>query len=86
MINAAVIENDVVTNVIYIDQANIDLFAVDGMELIDSAPLGLTMGDYRDGDVWYRGGQALPIAPENHESEIDDMRAALEVLEVYIDG
>lgn len=31
-----------------------DAFAAAGMELIDSAPLGLTMGDYRRADKWYR--------------------------------
>ena len=54
MINAALIENDTVTNIIYIDQTNMDAFAAAGMELIDSAPLGLTMGDYRRADKWYR--------------------------------
>lgn len=84
MINAAVIENNVVVNVIYIDQENLDAFTANGMELIDSKPLGLTMGDYRDGDVWHRGEQVLPIAES--ESETDDMLAALELLGVTDDG
>ena len=84
MINAALIENNVVVNVIYIDQTNINLFATQGMEMIDSAPLGLTMGDYHDGYVWYRGEQTLPIPPE--EPETSDMQAALEVMEVTLDG
>lgn len=63
MINAALIENDTVTNIIYIDQANIDAFTAAGMELIDSAPLGLTMGDFRAQGLWYReaDGEALPL-------------------------
>ena len=66
MINAALIENDTVTNIIYIDQANIELFAAAGMEIVDSAPLGMTMGDIRVDGSWYRevGGELLPLPIE----------------------
>ena len=63
-VNAALIENGIVKNIIYIDQANIDAFIADGMELIDSAPLGLTMGDWRMDGIWYRTiGDDIAVLP-----------------------
>lgn len=66
MVNAALIENDTVTNIIYIDQTNMDAFAAAGMELIDSAPLGLTMGDVRIDGRWHRevSGELVPLPIE----------------------
>lgn len=86
MINAAVIENNTVINRIYIDQENLEAFVSKGMELIDSNPLSLSMGDYREEDAWYRDVDgvktALPIEPEPAASEQEDMQHALQHLGV----
>jgi hypothetical protein len=62
MINAAQIENSRVSNIIYIDETNISLFASMGMQLTDAAPLGLQIGDYNSGGTWYRNIDGVPKA------------------------
>ncbi|MPN00266.1 hypothetical protein SDC9_147460 [bioreactor metagenome] len=62
MINAALIENSRVSNIIYIDETNFSLFASMGMQLIDTATLGLQIGDYSEGGTWYRNIDGAPIA------------------------
>lgn len=62
MINAAVIENSHVINIIYIDETNFSLFVQMGMQLADAAPLGLQIGDYLQGGIWYRDINGAPMA------------------------
>lgn len=84
MINAAVIENGVVVNVIYIDAENMALFQTRGMQLIDSEPLGLSIGDITpDGAAFFRDGVQLPLPVID---ETADMQAALELLDVHPEG
>lgn len=77
-ITAAVIENNSVTNTIYINETAMQDFAARGWELMDAAPLGLQIGDYRRDNVWYRNmnGQelALPV-PEDTGPSYDDLLA-----------
>ena len=61
MINAALIENGSVVNIIYIDKANFRRFKRLGMQLADAGPLGLTIGDTTDGVDFFRNGEKLPI-------------------------
>lgn len=76
--NAAIIQNNIAVNIIYITQTAMDDFAQRGMELIDVEPLGIQIGDYRRDNVWYRnlGGQevALPV-PEDTGPSYDDLLA-----------
>lgn len=74
--NAARIENNTVTNMIYIDEANMALFNSRGLEVIDPSPWGLTKGDYREGENWYRDidgvKTALPLpVPEPEPNEYE---------------
>ena len=76
--NAAIIQNNIAVNIIYITQTALDDFAQRGMELIDVEPLGIQIGDYRRDNVWYRnlGGQevALPV-PDDTGPSYDDLLA-----------
>ncbi len=62
MINAAVIQNDTVTNIIYINESNMALFQAQGFELLDTGPLGLALGDRREEGVWYRETDGIQTA------------------------
>lgn len=74
-ITAAVIENNSVTNIIYINETAMQDFAARGWELMDAAPMGLQIGDYRRADAWYRNldGQevALPVPDDTGPSYAD---------------
>lgn len=76
--NAAIIKNNTVVNIIYITQTAMDDFMQRGIELIDVEPLGIQIGDYRRDNVWYRNmnGQelALPV-PEDTGPSYDDLLA-----------
>lgn len=73
--NAALIKNNIVVNVIYITQPAMDDFTQRGMELIDVEPLGIQIGDYRRDNVWYRNlnGQEvqLPLPEDTGPSYAD---------------
>lgn len=73
--NAAVIQTNTAVNIIYITQPAMDDFTQRGMELIDVAPLGIQIGDYRRDNVWYRnlGGQEvqLPVPEDTGPSYAD---------------
>ena len=64
MISAILIENDVVTNIIYIDAENMAAFIAGGMELINPADLefDLELDDYREDGVWYRDVEGVKTA------------------------
>lgn len=73
--NAALIKNNTVVNVIYITQPAMDDFTQRGIELIDVEPLGIQIGDYRRDNVWYRNlrGQEvqLPLPEDTGPSYAD---------------
>lgn len=51
----AVVENNFVTNVIVLDDKNVEsMSAVLGKELVDAIPCGLMIGDLRNGENWTR--------------------------------
>lgn len=88
MINAAIIQNNRVENIIYISESVMAEWSAAGKELIDREPLGLTVGDYREGDTWYRDmdGQkvALPLPVDTGPSYAELLayyEAAKEALE-----
>lgn len=82
--NMCLIENDTVVNVIYVDPMNAELFSEAGMELTESASIGLEIGDYREGETWYRNMEGektqLPIHPtaEDYEAYYNAMTAEIE--------
>lgn len=73
--NAAIIKNNIAVNIIYITQTAMVDFIQRGMELMDAAPLGLQIGDYRRADAWYRNldGQEvqLPLPEDTGPSYAD---------------
>lgn len=88
-ITAAVIENNSVTNIIYINETAMQDFAARGMELMDAAPMGLQMGDYRRADAWYRNldGQevALPL-PADTGPSYGDLLAYYEAMKSEVEA
>lgn len=76
--NAAVIQNNTVVNIIHITKSAIDDFIHRGMDLIDVEPLGIQIGDYRRDNVWYRnlGGQEVQLPmPEDTGPSYADLLA-----------
>lgn len=76
--NYALIENGVVTNLIYLLPSN-------AAEFPGAVPLGgvpATIGDTWDGAQFLRDGQPVLTAAERAAAEAQDMRAALALLGV----
>lgn len=73
--NAAIIENNIAVNIIYITPSVMNDFIERGMDLVDVAPLGIQVGDYRRDGEWYRnlGGQEvqLPVPDDTGPSYAD---------------
>lgn len=79
--NYALVENGVVTNVIWLHPGNVDEFP-NAIPIPDGLPAGI--GDaYVDGD-FYRDGEKLLTAAEIARAEMADMQAALANLGVTI--
>lgn len=80
--NYALIENGIITNVIWLHPGNADDFP--NAVALDDIPAGI--GDtYADG-VFYREGERVLTAAERMQAEMDDMKAALAELGVTVDG
>ena len=79
---AAIVTNNIVTNMIYILEQNLPEFP----NAIDPTPWGLMVGDYTtdDGETWYRDieGVATQLPLPIEEPDTEDMQAALELLGV----
>ena len=76
--NYALVENGVVTNLIYLHPAN-------APEFPDAVPLGdlpAAIGDTWDGERFYRNGQPVLTASQQAAADAQDMRAALSLLGV----
>ena len=74
----ALIENGVVTNLIYLHPSN-------AADFPNAVPLGgvpAAIGDTWDGERFYRDGQPVLTAAERAAAEAQDMRAALALLGV----
>ena len=83
MINAAQIQDNLVINVISIDAGNMEVFTKNGIELVNTSPYGLAIGDYRDDGVWYRDIEGtktkLPIRQsEEYEEYYTAMQQEIE--------
>ena len=80
--NSAMIENGVVTNVIWLHPVNVSDFP-------NAVPMGdvpAGIGDaYADG-AFYRDGEKVLTAAEQAAKEAEDMKEALALLGVTIDG
>ena len=76
--NYALIENGVVTNIIWLYPGNADDFP-------NAVPLGdipATMGDIYEDGVFYRNGEKVLTPLEQAQAEAADMRSALALLGV----
>ena len=79
--NYALIENGVVTNVIWLHPKN----AADFPNAVALNDIPATMGDTYENGVFYRNGERVLTAAELAQAEMDDMRAALALLGVTMD-
>lgn len=82
LLYVAVVTNNIVSNIIVIDKTNMNTFIESGMELVETEPYGLVIGDYREGENWYRYidevKTQLPLPTPEDKSA--DMLEALETL------
>lgn len=77
----AVIENGIVVNFIWLHPLNAEEFP-------DAVPYGdlpLEIGDSYEDGVFYRNGEKVLTAYEEAQAEMNDMKAALDLLGVTID-
>ena len=80
--NYALIENGIITNVIWLHPGNAAEFP--NAVALNDIPAGI--GDtYADG-AFYRDGVKILTAAERMQAEMDDMKAALAELGVTVDG
>ena len=80
--NYALIENGIITNVIWLHPGNADEFP--NAVPLEDIPAGI--GDTYEDGVFYRNGERVLTASERMQSEMDDMKAALSELGVTVDG
>ena len=74
--NYALIENGVVTNIIWLYSAN----ASDFPSAVPCGDFPVAIGDTYDGEHFYRGGERVLTAIEQAQKDAEDMQAALELL------
>ena len=74
--NYALIENGVVTNIIWLYSAN----AADFPTAVPCGDVPVAIGDTYDGEHFYRGGERVLTALEQAQKDAEDMQAALELL------
>ena len=79
--NYALIENGVVTNVIWLHPRNAEAFP--GAVALHDIP-AIAGDTYEDG-VFYRNGERVLTAAEIAQTEMEDMQAALALLGVTMD-
>ena len=76
--NYALIENGVVTNIIWLYSGN----AGDFPDAVPCGDVPVAIGDTYDGEHSYRGGERVLTALEQAQKDAEDMQAALELLGV----
>ena len=89
----ALVENNTVVNVIVINEANLEEMSVLG-ELVDAVPLGLCIGDLRNGANWTRnlnGVQTIlePLTPDaqtDFTTLVDSLNNANTVIDILAGG
>lgn len=74
--NYALIENGVVTNIIWLYSGN----AGDFPDAVRCGDVPVAIGDTYDGHDFYRGGERVFTPLEQARKDAEDMQAALEVL------
>lgn len=80
--NYALIENGIITNVIWLHPGNAAEFP--NAVALNDIPAGI--GDTYENGVFYREGERVLTAAERMQAEMDDMKAALAELGVTVDG
>lgn len=80
--NYALIENGVVTNIIWLYSAN----AEDFPSAVPCGDLPVAIGDTYDETDFYRGGERVLTALEQAQKDAEDMQAALALLGVENDA
>lgn len=76
--NYALIENGVVTNIIWLYPGN----ASDFPGAVPCGDLPVAIGDTYDDEHFYRGGERVLTALEQAQKDAEDMQAALKLLGV----
>lgn len=76
--NYALVENGVVTNIIWLYPAN----ASDFPSAVPCGDLPVAIGDTYDGEHFFRDGVQVLSALEQAQKDAEDMQAALELLGV----
>lgn len=79
--NYALMENGVVTNVIWLHPSNADDFP--GAVLVDDVPVDI--GDTYENGTFYRNGEKVLTFAEQMQMQTSDMRSALNLLGVNAD-
>ena len=80
--NYALIENGVVTNIIWLYPGN----AADFPSAVPCRDIPAAIGDTYDGQDFYRGGIKVVSALAAAQQDAEDMQAALAELGVTVDG
>lgn len=80
--NYALIENGVVTNIIWLYSAN----AEDFPSAMPCGDVPAAIGDTWDGEHFYRAGEQVLAPLEQAQKDAEDMQAALELLGVENDA
>lgn len=80
--NYALIENGVVTNIIWLYSAN----AGDFPSAVPCGEIPVAIGDTYDGEHFYRAGERVLTAIEQAQKDAEDMQAALALLGVENDA
>lgn len=80
--NYALIENGIITNVIWLHPGNAAEFP--NAVALEDIPAGI--GDTYENGVFYREGERVLTSAERMQAEMDDMQAALAELGVTVDG
>ncbi len=80
--NYAMVENGIVTNVIWLYSVN----AADFPSAVPCRDIPVAIGDTYDGQDFYRGGIKVVSALAAAQQDAEDMQAALAELGVTVDG
>ncbi len=80
--NYALVEDGVVTNVIWLYPAN----ASDFPSAVPMGDVPATIGDTWDGEHFYRNGERVLTFAEQVQKDTEDMRSALELLGITGDS
>ena len=80
--NYALVENGIVTNLIWLYPAN----AADFPNAVPMGDIPAAIGDTWDGEYFYRNGERVLTFAEQVQKDTEDMRSALELLGITGDS